>query len=428
MNILIVVDNALRDLYGLINVSNSIHHNNDCQITLCDNSTLGILAFKHYDFVILPYIRNDNYNLIKFLNRINTKICIIETEGAIIQNLDLYYKNVANIIKQTDFSLYFTWGDLQKRTLLKYLSSDSPHSPQKIYSYGSPRFDIYKKKKFKVNNNIVIITNQAIYNPRYKSQSDETKALVSLHNWSKDFLNNWILESEIVFNQYHDLILKLSSIFSDRQITIRVHPYENPNTYLDIKRDNVKVDLHSDINSLILDNYYLIHRNSSVAVEAAVLHRKIPIQINWPSLNTIKQMVPYNLSIHANSFDELIEILNSRIEHRKIDTSYLKDLYGDLNNTSAKLISEIIYKNCFKLFKKLNFFQLLFYFIFYLRIFGLKKIFILFFPIKKNDESRQISEYNIQINLNNLLKVNSCVAKKNFLMVQFFVLNKILTS
>lgn len=329
--VVLIVDNPIRDLEGMVLISYSLAARG-VDVFLISMNEIYINNARDIwqispDFILVNYIRNNNKKFIKRFINANIKIGLLDTEGGVLPNLEVY-KNLIiddkNILGK--IHVYFSWGN----KLAKYLIESSVFSIQQIIVSGSPRFDFYSqdfvkfrrtsKLVFNNDNPIVLINcNFPIANPKFQTKEQEKLFLVDVLKFPIDQVEQMISFQEKALNEFIDLTMKLSIFFPDVNFLIRPHPFECEFQYQDklANFSNVFISKEGPVINQILISKCIIHRGCSTALEAQLMG-KPAISVRWVAMHA-EQPIPESVSLKVDNFNELTCLINSILN--KVDVN-----------------------------------------------------------------------------------------------------------
>ncbi len=339
--VVLIVDNPIRDLEGMVLVAHSLVLGGVDVFLISMNEIYLNNARDIWqispDFILVNYIRNNNKKFIeRFLNA-NIKIGLLDTEGGVLPNLQVY-KNLIiddkNILSK--IQVYFSWGS----KLAKYLIESSIFSDQQIVVSGSPRFDFYSQdflkfhrplKIFFNNENPIILINCnfPIANPKFQTKEQEKLFLVNVLKFPISQVEQMIMYQEKALNEFIDLTKKLSIFFPDLNFLIRPHPFECEIQYQSklTNFSNVFISKEGPVINQILTSKCIIHRGCSTALEAQLMG-KPAISVRWVEMHS-EQPLPESVSLKVDNFNELTKLIHSILQNEVVND---KEILSNLRN------------------------------------------------------------------------------------------------
>jgi surface carbohydrate biosynthesis protein len=360
--VVLIVDNPIRDLEGMLLIAHSLAVGG-VEVFLISMNEIYLNDAKDIwqicpDFILVNYIRNNNLKFIKRFINANIKIGLLDTEGGVLPNLEVY-KNLIiddkNILSK--IQVYFSWGN----KLAKYLIDSSVFSDEQIIVSGSPRFDFYSDKfvKFKrtqklfFNNEnpvVLINCNFPIANPKFQTKEQEKLFLVNVLKFPLAQVEQMISFQENALNEFIELTKKLSIFFPNVNFLVRPHPFESEIQYKDKLSDfsNVVISKEGPVINQILLSKCIIHRGCSTALESQLIG-KPAISVRWVEMHS-EQPVPESVSLKVGKFDELTSIINSILKDEVVNNSEIlsnlkkieNDWFYKFDGNAHKRVSSVI--------------------------------------------------------------------------------------
>ena len=229
-------------------------------------------------------------SLLKKLKKYNHKITTLDVEGLITPNLKNSLKTRFSYETINLADAIFFWGNKQFSLFKKNFGLKNKN---KFHITGSPIAEEWlkasnqiKKNKKKNKKNILII-------PSFGYANTETKNLNLIYAFDnlglKDYLSDFKPKNKIQKDIYENIIddfnsqklaylsfkkmiPKLCEKFKDHKVIIRPHPAENKNLWSSLKKiKNLKIDNKTNSNEQIVDAKFVIHFNSTMSVQSAIL-------------------------------------------------------------------------------------------------------------------------------------------------------------
>ncbi len=312
IKVCLVVDNPLRDLEGLVLVGLELSKLNiETYLVPMYFQDFDILAINP-DLVLVNYLRPNNSEVLWRFHNKGVKIAVLDTEGSPGRDVDNYASMVKNVSSAALVDLYCLWGMDQYESFIKkeVIFKDNikvTGCPRYDFCYGGLRKSLPKQEKF--DNYILINTSFPLVNPRFtKDYKEELKTMISV-GYDVAFATEVVNDSLIAFNNVIESITKIAKKFSDQNIIIRPHPFEDLKAYESIEQSNIYPIQTGTSLEWIVNASVLIHLNCITSVEAIML-KKETVSLEWlntPSL--LAQSPPFNVSINAKSQNDLESII-----------------------------------------------------------------------------------------------------------------------
>ncbi len=335
MKVLWIVDNKLRELYGLYNLKNNFKKRGLSLIIVNKANWCSAVKFYNPSLVISPNIKSLGKSIIKFCKIRNIKTIHYSSEGL------NYQKSKLSELYPTDFTNLFDyllcWSDEEK----KYL--DSLGYKDKTLTIGNFKYMKRNSNKLKIKV-IGISTSSRYFTSRYDKNifsviSDRPK---NSRAWGN-------LHNEIDYIYFiTDLIKKL--ILNNFKVIIRPHPFEDPKIYKKAFKD-CEIDSSNNAYDFINKVDLVINQFSSISVEALYANKPvISIFKNIPiheGLSFMKGFIPAHFGRNFKNSESILEFLisnNSTLsDYCNKEDIKLIDLIAPNINTE-KILTDLIKK------------------------------------------------------------------------------------
>ena len=383
MDILYIVDNKFRDLWGFKEIKEKLNNRN-INLYFCNKYNWN-LATKYINpsFIIIPHIRNGSPHFQKIVHTAYEKkirVIVYPSEGLYYEKEHLENEFPDDLLNKIE--KLFLWSDDQGKFI------NDKHR-KKIVVTGTTRFYGKNSKK-----NDKIKTIGVANSGRYLSPlTGKNNLLYQIQSRQKSSYHIGYLKQEVEFADFLCKLIKLSKEINVKLI-FKPHPFEKINNYKEAFPDLIIED-DPDIRVFFDKIDVCINQSSTAVIQAYAL--KIPVinvnnslNLNNDYMKVFKKYIPFHLGIPINDLDELKKLLT---EHNIEDLFKMNEDRGDItaiNKLSPEyptvdLVVEEIIKMKFNKTKK-NFF----YFFMYLMkeaylLYNKKNLDNLFRPFKKKD-------------------------------------------
>lgn len=278
---------------------------------------------------------NWSENLLKSAKKRGMQICALDEEGLIIGDTDLYKSSRVSDWALGNLDALFCWGDYQKKIISEVGAVNN------IYVVGSPKIDIAKLHKenysHKANaekiKHILINTRFTYNNGVYGDYEIDNlihlgviKSYSDIANYNKMYAND-----ERIFAEFCKLINLLSKN-PDIVVTIRPHPLEWQQTYVNLVADkkNVFVDSSKDLRHQISESDFIIHDGCTTAIEASAMG-KVVLGLRPAGLNPAYDDFANKFSINFNTAEDVNEFIANSFDC-SMDAKYINDAQHYINN------------------------------------------------------------------------------------------------
>jgi len=153
----------------------------------------------------------------------------------------------------------------------------------------------------------------------------------------KEFYMDEVLYQKEIMPKFQEMAKKLSDIFPEKNIVIRVHPSENINIWnesLD-RYSNIFIVREGNVLNWIAACDELVHNNCTTAIESYVMG-KISFSyrpIDWPGH---EDLLPNQLSIESGGLEELVDLIinsNNLTNELNIKQKFLNEYVESLDQS-----------------------------------------------------------------------------------------------
>ena len=356
-NIVLVVDNPVRDLPGLVLLAMELAKQGARAFLVPMKLQIPEIYLCSPDYVLLPYARVNNEALIEDLVSRGVKVGVLETEGGLFEeNVNLTLLCAPNQTIRSSLSHIFMWGETGKNVALNHQLYQS----EQILAIGSPRFDYYSLRFRAVAQQlypeanayqkpyVLFIGNQALANPRFQSSEYEQRSLTEAYRFPREVVQAIYQKDFLVLNELTGLANRLAKNFPEITFIYRPHPFEGEAIYYEKLHLNEHPNLYlirrGSINGWIAQASLLIHRGSTTSFEAA-MYGVPSLTPAWLPVYEITQLE--NISIQISSYDDMVQAIEdiiakqwkSSFEYEQAKLSIVGEVYGNLDGYYYQRIS-----------------------------------------------------------------------------------------
>lgn len=346
MKILWVIDNKLRELYGLYDLKKSLKKKNIDLIITSKANWLSSIKFFQPNILVVPNIKSLGKSIINYCFKNKIITCHYSSEGLNYQKSKL---TELYPIKYTElFDYLFCWSEEEKFFL------DNLGFNKKTLLIGNFKYN-KKNLKFK-EDNLSIKTVGIATSLRYFASRYEKNIFAVIGKRLNNSRGRGTLHNEIDYIFFITILIeKLLNV--GLKVIIRPHPFEDPKIY---KKTFKSCDIDENANAYeFIENVDLIiNQFSSISVEAAYAHKPVISIIDNISLHDgvsfMEGFIPAHIGKKLDSFDDIIKFIisknNKLIDYfseknlsqiqriaPNLDTvSVLTNFFNSLNYTSDK--------------------------------------------------------------------------------------------
>ena len=358
MNIGIIVDHPDRDLPTLVKLGEAIlKQYPSANIRLIPMYLIGIVLknrYYNFDIIIFNFFRSANIKFILTAKKRNIMTVIYDQEGAggiSGTNLTSIIEKNKKYLKYID--LYLFWG---KKQLNKFKKEFKNFNFKKTFVSGWLSSDIiFEKKKIKKKISgkyILINSNFSACDPKFNTLESEIRGRLKTTFAKRGEIIKGI---ELIKKRKDEFIKVINIIFNkfpQENFILRIHPYENKEKYLFLKKkfNNFKFSDNENINDALINSKLFIHVDCTTAVNANILSIK-PLSMSWlivkktDTHNYISKKVSFEFQNQKFFLNELNKILKKKKGLKffnKKNISFLEKYYGPFDgmrcNQAAKKI------------------------------------------------------------------------------------------
>jgi surface carbohydrate biosynthesis protein len=346
IKVAIVIDNPDRDLLALRDVAVNLV---SMQVTV---DLVPMYFIKPYmlgelpNIIIFNYARINNSHLIKMANNLNIKTAVLDTEGGVWVDLNIFV-NIVKSSRAPCLDLYMTWGESQKIALAEV----HPKIAENFYITGHPRFD--RNINMVINRTddsyVLINTNFPSVFPKYESFESEFNISQNSGALSIEAASEFFRNATVTYGKFLEFISNLIGVMPETKFLIRTHPFENESRYrvIFINSKNVTVSSSGDVYHAFKNAFCLIHFDCTTAIEAHLAG--LPVgSIETCYFGQKRQLLPKSLSKELFTINEAIEFINKskseiHLESKKRSfDDLLINFFGPLDGLAAKRIAEAV--------------------------------------------------------------------------------------
>lgn len=279
MKILWIIDNKLRELWGIYDVKKKLKKNN-IELILCNklNWNLGLEYFEP-DLIILPNVRNGSpfKKTVEVAFKKNIKCVLYKSEGLHYEKKFMEKEHPVDMLEK--LTKIFLWADQEGNVATNYGFKN------KLVTIGGMRFVFNKsiKKNEKISTIGIPTTNRYSTNifdrniPRY----------IFSRTLKSEEMSIGLIKNEI------DFFICISEIFKklknrNFKFIIKPHPFEDIKTYKDAFSsfdENIIIEEDPDIRNYLTKIDVMLNQYSSSNIHA--------IKAGIPVLNLTK-LIPWN--------------------------------------------------------------------------------------------------------------------------------------
>ena len=327
--VIIILDSYKRDSILCLKIaeelkkySNKFNENIKVFIAQTGSDLVRVSLCCSDSIIIHNYSRINNKSTIDKLDSCGVKNVVLDTEGFplwIFSKSGFISKELLSKIK-----LYFTWGKEQTFIVNKIAKKNL------AIECGSFRHQRIKKKSSPNKDICLILTSSPISNPGLASQKESIKSSIKGTRLSNKDINQVVLEQKSTTERISKLIPLLANYF--QKVIIRVHPFENIETYKKItkKIKNVYYSINQDLKKDLEECSTVLHGYSTAGIEAYLSGRK-----------TYVTSRSKNLPQFLEKYFEIVSSGSETITEENVQDIFSRDAYlnrYDHKSTQKKII------------------------------------------------------------------------------------------
>ncbi len=364
--LIIPMEIAFRELTGRLLVCvEALKYNWSCVI-LTRRSLIRNISKIPQGVVLIKSAHDGDLEYMKLLSSYGHKIVCLDEEGLVQRSMDDLVRLRSSVDSMRLLDYYFVWGEAQNHAFL----GEYPEHKDIIGIVGNPRVDIWQGKHNYLYGSKIHQLNQqygsyilipscfAMYN-HFTGFNRATDIVQSINPKSdSDSYEEEVQYTKYVEKAYHNyisLIKTISEKFPGYEIVMKVHPSENPDTWIELSHSitNFNVIKSGSLLELIMGCEVMVHCGSTSAVEAYMCGKPV---ISY-CLDAIEDNhlleVPTFVSKHANTKKDVISLLSNilvkgktmkNLVDVKVTNKYIKNLVGNYksNTSSSKIILQYL--------------------------------------------------------------------------------------
>ncbi len=299
-------------------------------------------------------------SLLRKIKKYNHKITTLDIEGLITPNLrdSLKTRFSKKTIDLAD--AIFFWGNKQFSLFKRNFKLSNNN---KLHITGSPVAEEWLKARTKFKKKNKNIKKKILIIPSFGYANTATKNLNLIYAFDNLGVKNYYEKLEpnnklykgiykniiddfnsqkLAYLSFKKMIPKLCETFKNHSIVIRPHPAENKNLWNSLRKiKNIKIDNSTDSNEQIASSQFIIHFNSTMSVQSAIMGKTniIYCDLNKRYKKIINPSV-FELSHFCKNFNELKKIIKQN--KKKNYASTLKNLLAKTNYDKKNSSYEIL--------------------------------------------------------------------------------------
>jgi surface carbohydrate biosynthesis protein len=291
LRVVLVVDNPLRDLDGLIRLGWVITQRGGEAWLAPMYDQAFIVEKVRPDVVVSNYIRGNNTPLLERYRVLGVRNVIVDTEGIAGQRAEGLADLVGSVPVADLVDAYCVWGPRQRDSFIQ----GGILPPERLVATGCPRYD-YAANPWRdalpspaeEPGFILINTNFSMLAPRFSAGPEsERKTLLSV-GIPDEQVDQRMAAERLSRRGMIDLVAEMSQRLSDIRFVLRPHPFERVDVYDELSTlPNVSVRQEGTSLEWLNCSAGLLHLNCSTAVEAAMLgkHALSPAWLDHPAIH-----------------------------------------------------------------------------------------------------------------------------------------------
>lgn len=273
-NVAIIVDHPLRDLGGCTLIAQALAQRGARVCLVPMNLMNGELLALQPDFVLLNYLRPNNLALAERLLAAGMVVGILDTEGGLYTNLEIYKRLFPQSPVLRQIALYCSWG----QKVADYLIAEKIFTPEQVVITGLPRFDYYAPQAPQKNGSparplVMINTKVSLANPGFNSVEREKEVYLKKLGFSAQDVARMLTLGFANIRETLAMANRLAADFPGVDFVLRPHPHERLATYqegIDPGLSNLQVNQTGSIDEWIPQCRAVIHRSCTTAIEAVL--------------------------------------------------------------------------------------------------------------------------------------------------------------
>lgn len=315
----LVVDHPVRELDGALLVAHQLRSRGAEPFIVpmynqgFDVPRLGL------DALVMNYVRTANHELIRSYAGAGLDVYVLDTEGGILaQQGGNSPAAMAAALSASGIDKhlagYFFWGPAVRDAFEGTTSLPS----ERLHVTGCPRFDFVAPRWRPMldrqrSGYVLLNTSFTLVNPRFSTEKRGETVTMKKAGWDPGYVDKLYDDMVTIFDEYLDVVRRLSARLPAQQFLLRPHPFESVPTYEKAfaRLPNVTIDPTGNVLAAIHNATAVVHLNCGTAIESLMLD-KLPIQLEFLNtpLTSKHAVLPGRVSANATSFDDLVDQLS----------------------------------------------------------------------------------------------------------------------
>lgn len=345
----VIVDNPQRDLAGSFKVAYELAMR-DIKVDLIPMYRQAYDLFdRHYDLVIINYVRINLVPFLKFLSRRSTKVVVLDTEGSPGLDMERFARSVGDCGVNHLIDHYCLWGNDQLRNFREFSGLPS----EKLSVTGCPRYDSVKSENVvrRADGVLLVTTAFPIPNPKFsRGAHEELEELIAV-GISADDARKIVNQYKVAFREMIAVIMAVVDEFRDYEVIIRPHPFEDETVYSKAVSRGARVDRAGSSIEAIEKAKVVLHFNCITGIEAHLLGTP-NCSPGWIPNDVIKQLGPLApVGFVARDLGELMvwirSVMKGEQKTNHDPAPWLEDRFYLQDGRASIRVSEVVHK-CLK--------------------------------------------------------------------------------
>ena len=311
------------------------------------------------DFVLVNYFRKNAVSLYEKLFAANIQVGVLDTEGGVIEGLDVYGDElVADQALRDQVACFCTWGP----RLASYVTEQRLFSAGQVHVTGCPRFDYYAPPWWQAalsnstsvepyaKNLILLNGNFSLGNPAFLSRQQQFELMVESLDHDAEKIRGWQQREVEGMHGLAGLANRIAQTFPHATVVYRPHPFERMETYDGLLKhiSNLHCLRTGSMDGWLMRAKAVVQRSCSTSIEAymngvpALSPNWLPTSFERPAAN--------DTSVGCDSEEALMDRIGDALAGgcgqpdsvKKASETVLADWFGPIDGDAHNRVADAI--------------------------------------------------------------------------------------
>jgi surface carbohydrate biosynthesis protein len=355
----IVVDHPLRDLPGMVLLAGRLASRGLAVYLVPYNLAEVELWRLTPDFVLVNYFRKNAASLYEKLFAANVQVGVLDTEGGVIESLDVYKDElVPDAALRDQVACFCTWGP----RLASYVTEQRLFNTGQVHVTGCPRFDYYaspwrqaalansKYVEPYAKNLILLNANFSLGNPAFLTRQQQFELMVQSLEHDAEKIRGWQQREVEGMRGLANLANRLARAFPNATVVYRPHPFERMETYDGLLKhiSNLHCLRTGSMDGWLMRAKVVVQRSCSTSIEAS-MNGVSALSPNWLP-TSFERPAANDTSVGCDNEGKLLDRVGDVLagRHRQPETvrsaaeHVLADWFGPIDGDAHNRVADAI--------------------------------------------------------------------------------------